>query len=146
MIQEGQMTTAHPVSLKITLPKIPNIELVAVEGLTRLASHLGISAEKIGEAKILVTEAIINAFEHAGGTNTSVRVEFTVTRERLVIFVRDYGKGFDPASVPKGGRPAAAGSGRRRGWGLRLMKTMSDDFRLDSTSSGTRITLIKQLR
>lgn len=140
------MTTDDPVSLKIILPKIPNIELVAVEGLARLASHLGISGEKIAEAKILVTEAIINAFEHGGGTNTSVRVEFTVTPEHLVIFVRDYGKGFDLAAVPEPGRPVAAGSGRKRGWGLKLMKTMSDDFRLESTKRGTRITLIKQLR
>ena len=140
------MTIAYPVSLKITLPKIPNIELVAVEGLARLASHLEIPGEKIGEATILVTEAIINAFEHGGGTNTSVRVEFTVTEERLVIFVRDYGKGFDPSSVPEPGRSVTAGSGRKRGWGLKLMKTMSDDFRLESTARGMRITLTKQLR
>jgi serine/threonine-protein kinase RsbW len=137
------MTTPPPVSLKITLPHVPDIELVAVEGLRRLASHLGISAEKIGEATILVTEAIINAFEHAGGTRSAVRVEFTVSRERLVIFVRDYGKGFDPAAVPDPDARRAAG--KKRGWGLKLMKSMSDDFRLESTGRGTKITLTKKL-
>ena len=136
------MPAPRPVALKITLPNIPGIELVAVEGLNRLAAHLGTPEEKIGEARIIVTEAIINAFEHAGGN--SVRVEFTVSRERLVIFVRDYGRGFDPAAVPGPGSRDA--SGRRRGWGLRLMKTMSDDFRLESTERGTRITLTKHLR
>lgn len=138
------MTTDQPVSLKITLPKIPDIELVAVEGLTRLATHLGIPDETIGEARILVTEAIINGFEHAGGANTSVRVEFTVTKERLIIFVRDYGKGFDASTVPDPGARRVAG--RKRGWGLKLMKTMSDDFRLESTPRGTTITLTKKLR
>jgi anti-sigma regulatory factor (Ser/Thr protein kinase) len=137
------MTTSHPVSLKITLPKIPDIELVAVEGLHRLAAHLGISGEKIGEATILVTEAIINAFEHAGGTNSAVRVEFTVSRERLVIFVRDYGTGFDAATVQ--GPEARRAAGKKRGWGLKLMKSMSDDFRLESTARGTKITLTKKL-
>ena len=45
------------VTLKISLPKIPDIELVAIEGLDRLAHHLGIADQKIGEAKVLVTEA-----------------------------------------------------------------------------------------
>ncbi len=44
------------VKLKMSLPQIPDIELVAVEGLERLAKHLGISEEKIGDARILVTE------------------------------------------------------------------------------------------
>jgi anti-sigma regulatory factor (Ser/Thr protein kinase) len=138
------MMATHPVSLKITLPKIPDIELVAVEGLARLASHMGIPEVKVGEAKILVTEAIINAFEHAGGTNTSVRVEFTVTDERLIIFVRDYGKGFDQSAVQD--PDARRGAGKNRGWGLRLMKTMSDDFHMESTQRGTKITITKQLR
>jgi anti-sigma regulatory factor (Ser/Thr protein kinase) len=137
------MTTSHPVSLKITLPKIPDIELVAVEGLHRLAAHLGISGEKIGEATILVTEAIINAFEHAGGTKSAVRVEFTVSRERLVIFVRDYGTGFDATSVQD--LEVRRAAGKKRGWGLKLMKSMSDDFRLESTERGTKITLTKKL-
>ena len=59
----------EPVQLKMTLPKIPDIELVALEGLERLSRHLGIAEEKIGEARIIVTEAIINAFEHGGDKN-----------------------------------------------------------------------------
>ena len=87
------------VSLKISLPKIPDIELVAIEGLDRLAQHLGIAEEKIGEAKILVAEAIINALEHAGEGNPTVKVEFTMTKKDLIILVRDYGRGFEPSSI-----------------------------------------------
>ena len=67
------------VVLRISLPKIPDIELVAVEGLDRLARHLGIVDDKLGEAKLLVTEAIINGLEHSGEDNPSVTVEFTMT-------------------------------------------------------------------
>jgi len=66
---------------------------VAIEGLQRLAHHLGISEEKIGEAKILVTEAILNALEHAGEKNLTVRVEFTMTTKEIIIFVQDLEKG-----------------------------------------------------
>ena len=134
------------VTLKMTLPKIPDIELVALEGLDRLARHLGIAEEKIGEAKIIVTEAIINALEHSGEKNPSVRLEFTMTIGDLSVFVRDYGKGFEPASIENPDIKAKMDSKNKRGWGLNLMKSMSDDFRIESGRRGTKITIKKLLR
>jgi len=132
--------------LKIELPKIPDIELVALEGLDRCAKHLGIAEDKVGEARILVTEAIINAFEHAAADSKSkVHVEFTLTAKQLIIFVRDYGKGFEPSAVPDPSIDQKLKSDNKRGWGLKLMKSLSDDFRIDSDSSGTRITIKKRL-
>jgi len=133
------------VTLKITLPKIPNIELVALEGLDRLAHYLGIADEKIGEARVIVTEAIMNALEHSGEEATAVRVEFTMTAKEIVIYVRDYGKGFVPASVEEPDIRAKLGSEHKRGWGLKLMKSLSDDFRIESNEHGTRITIKKLL-
>jgi anti-sigma regulatory factor (Ser/Thr protein kinase) len=137
---------ADPVTLKIELPKIPDIELVAIEGLQRLARHLGIADEKIGEARILIAEAIINGLEHAGSDNPRVDVEFTIDEKELVIFVRDYGKGFDPEGIEEPDLASKMGSDYKRGWGLKLMKSMSDDFRIESNTTGTRITLRKLLR
>jgi anti-sigma regulatory factor (Ser/Thr protein kinase) len=136
----------NAVTLKIALPRIPDIELVAIEGLDRLARHLGIAEEKIGEAKVLVTEAVINALEHAGQKNPTVRVEFTMTTEELSILVRDYGSGFAPTSVEEPLLEGKLGSKNKRGWGLKLMKSLSDDFRIDSDRNGTKITIKKLLR
>jgi serine/threonine-protein kinase RsbW len=133
------------VKLRISLPKIPDIELVAIEGLDRLAHHLGIADEKIGEAKVLVTEAIINALEHSGEKNPAVKVDFTMTKQELIILVRDYGKGFEPSSVEDPDIRGKTGIKDKRGWGLKLMKTMSDDFRIESNNNGTRITIKKLL-
>ncbi len=63
------------VTLEIKLPKVPDIELVALEGLDKMGRHLGISEEKIGEARILVTEAVINGLEHAGEENPYINVD-----------------------------------------------------------------------
>ena len=134
------------VALKIELPKIPNIELVALEGLERLGRHMGITDEKIGEARILVTEAIINAMEYAGVDNPMVQVEFAMSKEELTIFVRDYGRGFEPGSIALPEIQEKLGSKNKRGWGLHLMKSMSDDFRIESNDTGTKITLIKKLK
>ena len=133
------------VKMKIVLPKIPNIELVALEGLTRMANHVGIEEAKIGEAKILVTEAVINAFEHSGGSNPTIRLEYNLTKEKLIIYVRDYGKGFEPSDVKDPDIHEKIKSESKRGWGLKLMKTMSDDLMIESDQNGTKITIIKNL-
>lgn len=139
------MPTTEPVTLRIALPRIPDIELVALEGLDRLAHHLGIAEEKIGEARIAVTEAIINALEHSGAKTPMVKVEFRMTTEDLVILVRDYGKGFEPDSVEDPSLEAKFGSRHKRGWGLKLMKSLADDFQIESGSRGTKITIKKLL-
>jgi len=41
------------IKLKMTLPKIPNIELVAIEGMDRMAKHMGILDAKINDFKNL---------------------------------------------------------------------------------------------
>jgi anti-sigma regulatory factor (Ser/Thr protein kinase) len=133
------------VTLKMTLPKIPNIELVAIEGMDRLARHMGIADEKLGEARILVAESVVNALEHSGEDNPTVRVEFTLTTKELVIFVRDYGKGFEPSSVEDPDISAKLGSKNKRGWGLKLMRSLSDGFHIESGKTGTRITITKLL-
>lgn len=132
-------------TLSLTLPRIPDIELVAIEGLERLAKHLGIAEAKVGEARIIVAEAVTNALEHAGDVDPNVRVEFTMTREEITIFVQDNGKGFDPDSIAEPEVSAKLHTSYKRGWGLKLMKSLSDDFRIESGSRGTTIIIRKLL-
>ncbi|GAB4372489.1 MAG: hypothetical protein Kow0042_15830 [Calditrichia bacterium] len=133
------------IKLKMTLPRIPDIELVAIEGMDRMAKFLGIPDDKIGEAHVLVNEAVINAFEHSGEKNPRVRLEFTMTPKKLIIFVRDYGQGFATDAVEEPDIEKKLGSTHKRGWGLKLMKTMSDDFQIESSEKGTKITITKNL-
>jgi len=134
------------IKLEIKLPLVKDIELVALEGLELMGRHLEISEDKIGEARILVTEGVINAIEHSENKSPFVDVHFIMNVDALVIIITDYGKGFDPSAIenPKIGEKLS--SNYKRGWGLKLMKEMSDEFEIDSGEDGTKITITKNLR
>jgi serine/threonine-protein kinase RsbW len=133
------------IKLTIILPKVPDIETVAIKGLEHLSGYMEISEDKVGEARILVTEAIINALEHAGNERPEVTVTFSMSREKLVIFVEDFGIGFEPEKIEEPSIADKIHSKNKRGWGLKLMKSMSDDFLIESGPGGTKITMIKNL-
>lgn len=127
--------------LHMTLPCLPDVEMIAVNGLQHIAKQVGIDESKVHEASILTNEAVINALEHSGSEIDQIQVEFEISKDELIILVRDYGKGFDTGSIPEPEISKKVYSDSKRGWGLKLMESMSDAFDIKSGKDGTRITM-----
>lgn len=131
----------EPIKLTLTLPKIQDIESVAICSVQFLCKAHGISDDISDQASILLSEAVINALEHVKKGREELFIELNLTSEELSMLIQDYGQGFDPTKVSNPDILEKMKSEYKRGWGLSLMKKMSDHFDIISNSSGTRIVM-----
>jgi len=137
---------SYPVKLGLKLPYIPNIERVAHHALKEMGDFKSIREDKIDQASILVSEAINNALEHSNCSNTdTLEVNIELSKKKLVIYIKDYGSGFNIEDVEKPDIKKKMKSKHKRGWGLELMRSLSDNFEIESGDTGTKITMYLNL-
>lgn len=92
---------------------------------------------------LVLTEAMVNAIEHAnrGDTNKTVRVKIHIERENLCIKVYDQGQGFDLDAIPQPDLENPNEHGR----GIFLIRTLMDCVRYHRTKYGNVLTMKKTL-
>jgi serine/threonine-protein kinase RsbW len=93
--------------------------------------------------RLVLEEALSNAMEHGNKFDHSktILIEVEITGSRLVIRVRDRGKGFDHNNVPDPTSEEALW--KRRGRGIFLMRKLMDE--VTYSRNGSEITLLKNL-
>ena len=145
------MPTAEPREVHLTIPVAPEMEIAATAQVAALGEWMELGRDKIDEVKMAVVEACINAFEHSGTPDHKVELKFRVAtdtdtdggRTYLEVDVLDNGHGFDPLRVtaPQIGQKLRAP--HKRGWGLRIIRSLMDDVRIESGERGTMIVMRK---
>jgi serine/threonine-protein kinase RsbW len=137
-------------------------ELLAATTAEQIARRLNFRPEAINQIKTAIVEACINASEHSLSPDRKIYQRFRVENDKLVITIAS--RGIVPSNIEglrgdfEEKQPSrAAGSGEaeakfsdaadeRRGWGLKLIKTLMDEVEFERADEGTRLRMTKYLR
>ncbi|MGH8598507.1 MAG: ATP-binding protein [Gammaproteobacteria bacterium] len=115
------------VQVELTIPMVADQELVAAMTAEQLAENLCFERKAVDQIRLAVIEACTNAFEHSESPDRRVYMNFLCDEDKLLIMVRDFGKGFDPMGVKEPHIREKLKAIRRRGWGLMLIRKLMDE-------------------
>jgi serine/threonine-protein kinase RsbW len=129
-------------AVHLTIPAKPEyITLVrlALTGLWRVGHY---SDEALADLKLAVTEACSNSVRHAygEGRDGTVKVDYELHSDRLVVEVSDDGAGFDAPAWER-----ERGELTEGGLGLAIIRSLTDEFELANGGEGSRLRLVKFL-
>ncbi|HEX8289944.1 MAG TPA: ATP-binding protein [Pyrinomonadaceae bacterium] len=126
---------------EIIVPMGEDTELIAAQTLEEIARRHHFAPKAINQIKTALVEACINATEHSLSPDRKIYQKFTVENDKIIITISNRGLRLSDKKateiMPNEGR---------RGWGLRLMKTLMDDVKFEETDDGTRISMTKYLK
>lgn len=141
----------------LIVPMGADYEVLAAATAEQLARRLNFSRESINQIKTAVVEACINASEHSLSPDRKIYQRFRVEDGKLVITVASRGivpsnigsiSGIFEAENGEQVRQVEAGSAaeQRRGWGIKLIKTLMDEVEFERVDEGTSLRMTKYLR
>ncbi len=128
----------------VNIPSNPVFERVVRASATEIGQAVGLSAERIEDLKLAVSEAVSNAIDHGNRheTNKLVEVVFSVDQEKLEVHIRDQGNGVDYLDFSQRiVEEHNLESGMHRGFGLYFIRELVDDCEISSSQNGTIMTL-----
>lgn len=115
-------------------------ELIAAKTVGDIAEKHGIPAKIATRIKTALVEALINAAEHSLSPDRRAELAFKVTAEAISIAISNRGLRLTDHMLSQDDGPS-----ERRGWGLKLIRRLMDEVRIEPTDDGTRLVMIKHL-
>ncbi len=132
----------HADEFEMVIPMGADTELIAARTAEQIARRVKFQPEAINQIKTAVVEACINAAEHSLSPDRKIYQRFVVEDDRLVITVAS--RGVVPAQFTGNGDANDQGNGNgRRGWGLKLIKTLMDEVEFEHVDDGTQLKMTK---
>ena len=134
--------------VELVLPMGSDYELIAANTVEQIARRLNFRPEAINQIKTAIVEASINAAEHSLSPDRKIYQRFRVESDKLVITVAS--RGIVPSNLNGYNRPSGSdtdtASEQRRGWGLKLIRTLMDEVEFERVDEGTRLRMTKFVR
>lgn len=131
---------------ELIIPMASNTELVAVKAIEEIARRADFDQDSIDQIKMALVEACINASEHSKLRGGKIIIKFIVDLNKLVVYVCNEGKGFDPSLIAKPQRDGKTTGSLYRGWGIKLMKNFMDEVTFEKTNGGTKLKMVKLMK
>jgi serine/threonine-protein kinase RsbW len=132
-------------TVRLRIPARAEYVALARLALSGLADIAALPEELVADLKLALTEAVSNSVRHAYGEGGGfVSVAYELGHDSLAVEVVDDGEGFDPERPPVlEGEELTEG-----GLGIAIIRTIADDFELDSRPGvrGSRLRFAKRLR
>jgi len=134
--QNSQQPAAN--EYEIIVPMGEDTELIAAGAVEEIARRHHFEPKAINQIKTALVEACINATEHSLSPDRRIYQKFAAEDDKIVITISNRGlrltdKKLEEINPPEG----------RRGWGLKLMKTLMDEVKIEQVDDGTRISMTK---
>ena len=128
----------------LTIPMCPDMELEVTRIAASVAEAMRLDKDKIDEIKLALIEACLNAIEHSKSKDKKVHIKFKMTGDRLEIIIKDYGVGFNSSKIKEPKIEEKLKSPSKRGWGLKIMRSLMDSVVINSHKGGTKIIMTKR--
>jgi serine/threonine-protein kinase RsbW len=136
-----------PDEFEMVIPMGGDTELIAANTVEQIARRLNFQLEDINKIKTALVEACINASEHSLSPDRKIYQRFRIESDKLVVTVSSRGvrlPALQPGQHPNGNEANGESAGRR-GWGLKLIRTLMDEVEFERVDDGTRLRMTKFL-
>ena len=142
--------TAPHDEFEMILPMGEDNELVAANTVEQIARRLNFEPEAINQIKHAIVEACINATEHSLSPDRKIYQRFRIESDKLVVTISS--RGVVPSNLAAqngelGTQPGQTTAAQeRRGWGLKLIRSLMDEVEFERVDEGTSLRMTKYLR
>jgi serine/threonine-protein kinase RsbW len=130
---------------EMVIPMGADTEIIAARTVEQIARRVNFRPDAINQIKTALVEACINAAEHSLSPDRKIYQRFQVEDDKLVITVAS--RGVLPAQQGHNGGVSEQGNGNgRRGWGLKLIRTLMDEVEFERVDDGTQLKMTKYIK
>lgn len=129
-------TTTGADEYEVVVPMGEDTEMIAAHTLEEIAKRHDFPQKAINQIKTALVEACINAAEHSLSPDRRIHQKFVVQPDRITITVQNRG-------LRLADKDNAETNDDRRGWGLKLMRSLMNEVTVERTDDGTKVMMVK---
>lgn len=130
----------------VVVPMGEDNELIAASTAEQIAKRLTFRPEAINQIKTAIVEACINASEHSFSPDRKIYQRFRLESDRLVVTISSRGVVPTNLNGASGHSDTTEAAEERRGWGLKLIRTLMDEVEFERVDDGTSLRMTKYVR